>query len=168
MPCDIFLSAWTWLVLAVCGLQLSDEWCRAQRRRKWRGRLLSEGLDGSCNQQPLRLAQKRGSFVWFFSQAGSRYLAACPCADTACFLVVFFLHLPRKMEPIEGSETSAFKPQTLGKYPKENILHKEHGESLKSSHLHLYGEETTSHIRLFEKLRIKKTRACFLVWLKLA
>ena len=38
-----------------------------------------------------------------------------------------FLHLPRKMEQIEGSETSAFKPQTPGKYPKENILHKEHG-----------------------------------------
>jgi hypothetical protein len=37
-----------------------------------------------------------------------------------------------KMEPIEGSETSAFKPQTPGKYPKENILHKVHGESLKS------------------------------------
>jgi hypothetical protein len=35
----------------------------------------------------------------------------------------FFLHLPRKMEPIEGSGTSAFKPQTPGKYPKENILH---------------------------------------------
>ena len=34
------------------------------------------------------------------------------------------------MEQIEGSETSAFKPQTPGKYPKENILHKEHGESL--------------------------------------
>ena len=45
---------------------------------------------------------------------------------------LFFLHLPRKMEPIEGSETSTFKPQTLGKYPKENILHNEHGESLKS------------------------------------
>jgi len=38
------------------------------------------------------------------------------------------------MEPIEGSETSAFKPLTPGKYPKENILHKEHGESLKSRH----------------------------------
>ena len=36
------------------------------------------------------------------------------------------------MEPIEGSETSAFKPQTPGKNPKENILHKEHSESLKS------------------------------------
>jgi len=28
------------------------------------------------------------------------------------------------MEPIEGSETSVFKTQTPGKYPKENILHK--------------------------------------------
>ena len=27
-----------------------------------------------------------------------------------------------KMEPMEGSETSAFKTQTPGKYPKENIL----------------------------------------------
>jgi len=27
------------------------------------------------------------------------------------------------MEPIEGSETSAFRTQTLGNYPKENILH---------------------------------------------
>jgi hypothetical protein len=26
------------------------------------------------------------------------------------------------MEPIKGSETSVFKPQTPGKYPKENIL----------------------------------------------
>jgi hypothetical protein len=37
-----------------------------------------------------------------------------------------------KMEPIEGPETSAFKTQTPGKYPKENILHKEHGGSLKT------------------------------------
>ena len=36
-----------------------------------------------------------------------------------------------KMEPIEGSESSAFKTQSPGKYPKENMLHKEHGESLK-------------------------------------
>jgi hypothetical protein len=36
------------------------------------------------------------------------------------------------MEPIEGSETSAFGTQMPGNYPKENILHKEHGESLKS------------------------------------
>ena len=38
----------------------------------------------------------------------------------------FFFHLPRKMEPIEGSETSAFKPQSPGKFPKENILITQH------------------------------------------
>jgi len=37
-----------------------------------------------------------------------------------------------KMEPTEGSEKSVFKTQTPWKYPKENILQKEHGESLKS------------------------------------
>jgi len=37
-----------------------------------------------------------------------------------------------KMELIEGSETSAIRTQTPGNYPKENILHIEHGESLKS------------------------------------
>ena len=38
-----------------------------------------------------------------------------------------------KMEPIEGSETLAFRTRTPWNYPKENTLHKEHGESLKSS-----------------------------------
>jgi hypothetical protein len=37
------------LMLAVCCIQLNDEWCRANRKRKWWGRRLSEGLDGSCN-----------------------------------------------------------------------------------------------------------------------
>jgi hypothetical protein len=37
-----------------------------------------------------------------------------------------------KMEPIEGSETSAISNQTPGKHPKQNILHIKHGESLKS------------------------------------
>jgi len=37
-----------------------------------------------------------------------------------------------KVELIEGSETSAIRTQTPGNYPKENILHIEHGESLKS------------------------------------
>ena len=40
-----------------------------------------------------------------------------------------------KMEPIEGPETSAFRTQTPGIYPKENILHKEHGESVKTRKL---------------------------------
>jgi hypothetical protein len=37
-----------------------------------------------------------------------------------------------KMEPIEGSETSDIRTKTPENYPKENILHIEHGESLKS------------------------------------
>ena len=37
-----------------------------------------------------------------------------------------------KMEQTECSETSAYKLQTPGNYPKESIQHTEHGESLKS------------------------------------
>ena len=44
----------------------------------------------------------------------------------------YFIHLPMKMELIEGSETSAISIVTPGNYPNENILHTEHGESLKS------------------------------------
>jgi len=40
-----------------------------------------------------------------------------------------------KMEQTECSETSAYKIQTPGKYPEENIQHREHGESLKSKTL---------------------------------
>jgi len=35
----------------------------------------------------------------------------------------YFIHLPMKMELIEGSETSAISIVTPGNYPKENILH---------------------------------------------
>jgi len=37
-------------------------------------------------------------------------------------VVSYFIHLPMKMELIEGSETSAIRTQTPGNYPKENIL----------------------------------------------
>ena len=59
--------------------------------------------------------------------------------------------MPRKMKPIEGSETSAFKPQTPGKYPKENILHNEHGESLKSRHTLIYAQ-THESMYIFIKI----------------
>jgi hypothetical protein len=36
------------------------------------------------------------------------------------------------MEPTEGSETSAFKIQTPGKYPEEYLPHLQHGGSLKT------------------------------------
>jgi len=42
------------------------------------------------------------------------------------------MHLPMKMELIEGSETSAISIVTPGNYPKENILHTGRGERLKS------------------------------------
>jgi p-aminobenzoyl-glutamate transporter AbgT len=42
------------------------------------------------------------------------------------------------MEPIEGSETSAIRSKTPGNYPKENILHIEHGESLKSRNIAVF------------------------------
>jgi hypothetical protein len=34
-----------------------------------------------------------------------------------------------KMEPIERSETSASNTQTPGNYPKETVLHLQHGEN---------------------------------------
>ena len=47
------------------------------------------------------------------------------------------------MEPTLSSETSAFILQKPGKFPKEHRLHSKHGESLKTTIRHLYGEETT-------------------------
>jgi hypothetical protein len=41
-----------------------------------------------------------------------------------------------KMEQIECSETSAYKIQTPGNHPEENIKHTEHGKSLKQK-IHL-------------------------------
>jgi hypothetical protein len=42
------------------------------------------------------------------------------------------IFLPMKMEQIECFETSAYKIQTPGNHPEENMQHTEHGESLKS------------------------------------
>jgi hypothetical protein len=42
-----------------------------------------------------------------------------------------------KMEQIECSETSAYKIQTPGNHPEENIQHTEHGESFKSKILQI-------------------------------
>ena len=46
--------------------------------------------------------------------------------------VEFYSHLPAYEDGTECSETSAYKLQTSGNYPKENIQHTEHGECLKS------------------------------------
>jgi hypothetical protein len=42
------------------------------------------------------------------------------------------LHLPGYEDGTECPETSAYKIQTPGNYPEENIQHTENGESLKS------------------------------------
>ena len=47
-------------------------------------------------------------------------------------LLILYIQ-PLKMEPIEGSETSAYNNQTPGKHPKEYIIEIKQGESLKSS-----------------------------------
>jgi len=44
----------------------------------------------------------------------------------------FYTHLPAYEDGTECSETSAYKLQTPGNYPEENIQHPEHSESLKS------------------------------------
>jgi len=53
---------------------------------------------------------------------------------------------------------------TPGNCPKQNILHTVQGENFKSRIYHIYVEETTTHFRLFGKLRIKKIK--FLTSLK--
>ena len=54
-----------------------------------------------------------------------------------------------KMEPIEGSETSAYNNQTPGKHPKEYIIDSKHGESLKSRMvLDVWKECGTSTLRI--------------------
>ena len=57
-----------------------------------------------------------------------------------------------KMERTECSETSAYKIQTLGNYPEENIQHTEHGESLNSriyQHVFMHVVKVTPVIRNF-------------------
>jgi hypothetical protein len=51
---------------------------------------------------------------------------------SSIFIGKLFTYLPMKMEQTECSETSAYKIQTPGSYPEENMQHTEHGESLKS------------------------------------
>ena len=45
--------------------------------------------------------------------------------------------------------------QKPGNYPEGGIQHSEHGESLKSRILHLFGEEIARHPRLIGKLGIR-------------
>ena len=62
---------------------------------------------------------------------GSGYFRAKPL-HVFSNLVILLTYTPMKVEQTECSETSAYKIQTPGNYPEENIQHSEHGESLKS------------------------------------
>jgi hypothetical protein len=84
---------------------------------------------GNVTRVGFHLSTSCGSDSTCIHQVGGTKLRHCSRPYRACS---FFIHLPLKMEPVEGSETSSFRTQTPGNYPKENILHKEHGESIKS------------------------------------
>ena len=53
--------------------------------------------------------------------------------NTPTFLNIVILNLPAYEDGTECSETTAYKIQKLGNYPKESIQHSEKGWSLKSS-----------------------------------
>jgi len=59
------------------------------------------------------------------SPAYSRINITAPASPTT-------LHTSAYEDGTEGSETSAYINQTLGNYPKGNLLYSVHGESLKS------------------------------------
>jgi len=69
--------------------------------------------------------------------------------------------LPMKMEPIEGSETSAFINQTPGNYPKGNLLYSVHGESLKSRLLNLLSPWSTVLLKKLTGLQLVKKCPAF-------
>jgi hypothetical protein len=54
------------------------------------------------------------------------------------FSNLVIIYLLAYEDETECSETSAYKIQTPGNYPEENIQHTEHGESLKSRNKHAF------------------------------
>ena len=54
------------------------------------------------------------------------------CMDNPTLSTLVILHLPAYEDGTECSETSAYKIQTPGNHPQENIQHTEHCENLKS------------------------------------
>jgi len=73
----------------------------------------------------------------------------------------FYNYLPMKMEQTECSETSAYKIQTPGNYPEENILQTEHVESLKSRILFCF-------MKLNIALDVQNVFWIFCIYLKMA
>jgi hypothetical protein len=72
-----------------------------------------------------------------YNELGYRYVSVSQGIHQHSYNLVHSTqaYLPVKMEQTERSETSAYKLQPPGNYPKESIQHLEHGESLKSRKL---------------------------------
>jgi hypothetical protein len=67
-------------------------------------------------------------------ESGLGQLDSSPCKYWLLPLrVIITTYPPMKMKPIQCSETSAYIIQTPGNYPEDNILHRQHGESLKTT-----------------------------------
>ena len=65
------------------------------------------------------------------------------------------------MEPTLSSETSAFKLQTPGKFPKEHRLYSKHGESLKTTNVISYSFSTATVVNVNAP---HSTFAYFVLW----
>jgi len=72
-----------------------------------------------------------------------------------------------KMEPIEGSETSAFIKQTPGNYPKGNLLYSVHDESLKSriqrKELYIFRQHVFKHNTGFKHASTLQEKAFYCI-----
>jgi hypothetical protein len=66
----------------------------------------------------------------FLSLCSSGFQDLLRLKPPSLLMLLGCIHLPLKMEPILSSETSASNTQTPGSYPKESLLHLQHGENL--------------------------------------
>ena len=66
------------------------------------------------------------AFFWVITR---RLEFICRRFGTLCSIFIGYSHLPAYEDGTECSETSAYKLQTPGYYPKESIQHTEHGEA---------------------------------------
>jgi hypothetical protein len=65
-----------------------------------------------------------------------------------------------KLEQTECFKASAYKIQTPGNYPEDNIQHSEHGESFNSRKQQIFAEQGTS----WEADNLKSTTNCAVIF----
>jgi hypothetical protein len=74
---------------------------------------------------------------------------------------IFHSYPPMKMEQMQCSETSAYNIQTPGNYPEDNIVHPQHGGSLKTTTWYFFASTFRTSVTLYF---LKPTRnACLCV-----